>query len=161
MINRTRKSSVVLCGLFMLPTSSKYHMAEPTRSAAFRPGQDVFLLQATTEEGYPQAVIVTADENTLDWTLGMEVETQHAQVRKNLPPRFVKGILRADGTIEGEIPAKGLGLAHWAYIPANADGSASLEAVNQTIALLDSNRAQAKAEKETARAAKKAAPKAA
>jgi hypothetical protein len=164
MIKTTRKSTVVLVGLFALPTSSKFHAHEPSKCSAFKPGQEAFILKAVDEDGYPARVVMTADEGDLYLSLGEEVDTQHAQVRKNLPKRFVEGIVRADGSFEGEIPPKGLGLPHWEYIPTDERGAANLSAVNAVAERIESNRqraeeerARVKALKEQTRGANKAA----
>lgn len=144
-------TKVALVGLFCLPTSSKFHVHEPSRSGAFKAGQEAFVLQATEEEGYPQAVILTAEEGELDFELGQEIQTQHAQVRKNLPPRKVVGILRADGATEGELPPKGLGLPHWAFIPKTDEGGASVTAISAVETLLAGNRKAAEDAKQAIR----------
>ena len=157
MVRKNRKSTVALLGFFMLPTSAKFHMHEPERCSAFKPGQEAFLLQATDENGYPQAVIVTADEGALEWNVGDEGDTQHAEVRKNLPKRFVKGIRRADGTFEGDVPPKGVGLPHWEFIPAGEGGAARLDAINEVQQRIESNKELREKEKAAAKEAKNSA----
>jgi len=161
---RTKKSAKVLTGFFCLPTSAKAHVHEPSRSTAFKPGQDLFVLTATQsvdEGGYPYQVVLTANADTLldeegnTFQVDQEITTQHAQVRKNLPPRKVTGILRADGSVEGTLPPKGLGLPHWEFIDANADGSASQAMINEVDTRLAANKEAAKASAEAIRAAKK------
>lgn len=157
MIRTNRANKTALSGLFCLPTSSRYHAQEVKRSGAFKEGQVAYILTATKsveEGGYPEKVILTADEGVLDLKIGDEPETQHAEVRKNLPPRKVTGIVHPDGKVEGEVPAKGMGLPHWALISANDDGSASPKAIQEAKDLLDKNRTAAKAEKESLRQAK-------
>lgn len=163
MIRSNGKSKVALVGVFCLPTSSKFHVHEPKRSGAFKEGQVAYVLSATQsvdDGGYPPQVVLTSDdfvchEDGNPWSLEDEVKTQHAQVRKNLPPRRVTGILYADGSSEGELPMKGLGLPHWSFIPTTSEGSASLNAINEVDELLKRNREEAKAAKEAVRAAKK------
>jgi len=161
---RKSKSAKVLFGFFCLPTSAKAHVHELERSTAFKPQQDYFVCTATQsvdEGGYPYQVVLTADADTLldeegnTFQVDQEIDTQHAQVRKNLPPRKVTGILRADGSVEGVLPPKGLGLPHWEYIEANSDGSASQAAINEVDARMATNKEQAKAQQESIRAAKK------
>lgn len=163
MIRKT-KTAKTLLGFFCLPTSAKAHVHELERSTAFKTGQDYFVLTATQsvdEGGYPYQVVLSADADTLldeegnTFQVDQEIATQHAQVRKNLPPRKVTGILRADGSVEGTLPPKGLGLPHWEYIEANEDGSASQAAINSVDARMASNKEQAKANAEAIRNAKK------
>jgi hypothetical protein len=160
MIRMNKKSTKVLTGLFCLPTAARMHVLEPKRSSAFKAGQEFFILRATQsvdQGGYPEMVVLCADEGSLDLQVGDQPETQHAQVRKNLPPRSVIGIVRADGSTEGEMPAKGLGLPHWSFISANEDGSASQSDINEVDALITNNREETKAAKEAIRQAKKGA----
>ena len=156
--NGSSKSKVQLKGLFCLPTSSKYHCQERERSGAYAEGQVVYILSATQsleEGGYPPAVVLTANEGDLELALGDEPDTQHAQVRKNLPPRRVTGIVMPDGSVYGNIPAKGVGLPHWEFIPANEDGSANEASIQGTIDRLTSNRSARELSKQSAREAKK------
>lgn len=161
---RANKSSKQLTGLFCLPTSSKYHCQERERSGAFAAGMTVFILTATRsieDGGYPPAVVLTCEEGELpDLELGSEPETQHAEVRKNLPPRKVTGVVMADGSTFGEIPPKGVSLPHWEYIKPNADGSASTLAIQATKDRIEKNRKDREEQKQATRDAKKA-PKAA
>ncbi len=155
--NRTAKS---LTGIFCLPTSSKFHCSDRERSGAYATDQIAYVLSATQsieDGGYPAQVVLTSAEGDLELSLGDEVPTQHAEVRKNLPPRKVTGIVMSDGSTFGEVPVKGIGLPHWEYIPANDDGSASMEAISLTTARLSANRTAREAAKETARTAKKPA----
>jgi hypothetical protein len=159
-----RKNKAALTGVYCLPTSSRFHPQEVKRSGAYKEGQVAYILTATQsveEGGYPEKVVLTADEGTLDWNVGDEPETQHAEVRKNLPPRRVTGIVFADGSTDGELTPKGLGLPHWAFITSNEDGSANVASIQAAKDALDGNRAKVKAEKEALRQAKngaKAAP---
>lgn len=155
---RNSKSKVSLEGVFCLPTSSRAHVHEPRRSMGFKEGQELFILTATQsleEGGYPYQVVLAADEGQIDWSVGQEVKTQHAQVRKNLPPRMVTGIVRANGTVQGDLPAKGFGLPHWSFIPTTLDGNASQSAINAVDELLKANKENSKAEKEAVRNSKK------
>lgn len=171
-MRKNTKKSVALFGIFCLPTSSKAHVHEPQRGTAFKPNSYFYLLRATQsvdEGGYPQQVVLQSDEpitglvlqsdGTFDeqeWTVDNVVATQHAEVRKNLPPRYVAAIVFPDGSVEGDLSTapKGLGLPHWQFIPANEDGSANLKAVEATTALMEANKKAAKEEKENIRAAK-------
>lgn len=156
MIRSNRKNAKTLVGLFCLPTSSRYHMAEPQRSGAYHKDQVAYLLEATQsveDGGYPPMVVLTADPNELTMTLGEEPATQHAEVRKNLPPRKVSCILYPHGTVEGTLPPKGSSLPHWSFIRTNEDGSASLAAIEAAKTLLETNRKAAKEAKETPKAA--------
>lgn len=155
MIRSNRKNAKTLVGLFCLPTSSRYHMAEPQRSGAYHKDQVAYLLEATQsveDGGYPPMVVLTADPNELMMVLGEEPATQHAEVRKNLPPRKVSCILYPHGTVEGTLPPKGSSLPHWSFIRTNEDGSASLAAIEAAKALLETNRKAAKEAKETPKA---------
>lgn len=159
---RKNKALKALVGLFCLPTSTSFHLADPTRSGAFQPGVDAFLLGATQsveDGGYPPFVVLTAEKGTLDLDVGADVATQHAQVRKNLPPRRVLGILRADGSIEGDLSAapRGVGFPHWSLIPATAEGTACTTAMGAVVKLIEENRRVKAEEKEALRNLKKAA----
>ncbi len=159
--NRTTKS---LVGIFCLPTSSKFHCQERERSGAFAPDQTAYILSATQsveDGGYPPAVVLTAPDGDLELSLGDEVATQHAEVRKNLPPRKVTGVVMSDGSTYGDVPAKGIGLPHWEFIPTNEDGSASMDTIAATGERLKQNRDGREAAKQAAAAAKKTATKAA
>jgi hypothetical protein len=114
---------IALVGVFCLPSSSRFHCSEPERSPAWAPGQTAYVLAGRNGDEYPLAVVLTANHD-IGWTLGQEVETQHAEVRKNLPPRRVVGIMRPDGTVEGDIPPKGAGLPHWEFIGTKEDNTA-------------------------------------
>jgi hypothetical protein len=164
MIRSNKKSTKVLSGVFCLPTSSKAHPLEPTRGSAFKAAQYMYILNATQgvdEGGYPPSVCLTSDEPIDGFELNGEVATQHAEVRKNLPPRFVAGIVNPDGSTEGELPAKGLGLPHWAFINTNEDGSASMADIHDVKELIESNKAAAESAKEATRAAKASSKKSA
>lgn len=156
---RKSKSTKVLTGFFCLPTSARAHVAEPQRSSAYKEGQTAYVLTATQSEeegGYPASVVLYADGlNPLDFSIGQEIETQHAQVRKNLPPRRVSCMVFPDGTFEGEMPPKGLGLPHWEYISLNDEGGASQTDINAVEARIVENKANAEKAKEAARQAKK------
>lgn len=163
MIRKT-KSAKTLSGIFCLPTSSKFHCHERERSGAFAPDQVAYILSATQsveEGGYPPAVVLTAGEGDLELSLGDDVATQHAEVRKNLPPRKVTGVVMSDGSTFGEVPVKGIGLPHWEFIPANEDGSASMDTIVATGERLKQNRDGREAAKQAAATAKKTATKAA
>lgn len=160
---RKSKSTKQLTGYFCLPTSSKFHCLDRERSGAFAPDQIAYILTATKsleEGGYPPAVVLTANIGELELELGDEPNTQHAEVRKNLPPRKVTGVVMPDGTTFGTMPEKGIGLPHWEFIPENGEGGASASAIAAAKVRLDSNRKAREESKEAARAAKKA-PKAA
>ena len=148
-----------LVGLFALPTSTKFHCQERERSGAFSATQTAYILKAVDEDGYPGTVVMTADDSSL-MAVGEPIKTQHAEVRKNLPDRTCVGIVYADGTTEGEIPAKGVSLPHWDFIPALENGSADLSAIEAVKARIESNRAsaaQAKAEAKATKASQKKA----
>ena len=157
---RKNTTTKLLVGLFALPTSTKFHCHERERSGAFAPNQTAYVLKATEEDGYPGVVVMTAADSSL-MAVDEVVKTQHAQVRKNLPDRRCVGIVYADGTTEGEIPPKGLGLPHWDYIPATESGSADLEAIQSVEARIEQNRAAAARAKAEAKNAKASAKKAA
>jgi len=154
------KSKVVLSGVYCLPTSSKSHLHEPKKGTAFKEGQVMYLLRASKsidEGGYPPAVVLTADEPIQGFTVDAEVETQHAQVRKNLPPRFVAAIVNPDGTTEGDLTTapRGLGLPHWEFISTNEDGSAKMTDIAAVKERIENNKKATEAAKEAVRAAKK------
>ena len=159
---RKNKSEKQLKGSFVLPTSSKAHVHEPTRGTAYVPGQYSYLLTATQsveDGGYPYQVVVTSADAIEGWEVDQEVDTQHAQVRKNLPPRVVTAIIDPEGNVDGPLSSapKGLGLPHWEFIRANEDGSASLADCNAVEERIKANKAKAKADKDNVRAAKKGA----
>lgn len=160
MVKGSKSSKLALKGVFCLPTSSKSHLHEPTKGNAFKQGQLMYLLVATQsleEGGYPFQVVLTSDEPIPGFEVGAEVETQHAQVKKNLPPRRVAAVRLPDGTFEGDASTapRGLGVPHWEFIPANENGSANLAAINATVERIAQNKANAEAAKEQVRAAKK------
>ncbi len=114
-------------GFYCLPTSTKFHMQDLERSVAYNVGQISYLLEATQsveEGGYPAQVVLTSNKD-----LGLDVDedivTQHAEVRKNLPPRRVIGIIFGDGERDGIMPHDGVGLPHWEFIETLSDGSPS------------------------------------
>lgn len=159
---RKNKSAKTLVGSFVLPTSAKAHIHEPTRCTAFVAGQYSYLLQATQsleDGGYPAQVVVTSREPVPEFIVGEEVATQHAQVRKNLPPRRVAAVINPDGSYEGDISSapRGLGLPHWEFIPANPDGSANLGRCNEVAERIAANKEAATKEKEAIAAIKKGA----
>lgn len=160
---RTNKSTKVLSGVFCLPTSSKAHVHEPSKSTAFKPGQYMYLLKASKsveEGGYPAQVVLTSDAPIEGWEVDSEVETQHAEVRKNLPPRYVGAIVSPDGTVEGDLSTapKGMGLPHWELISANEDGSAKMGDIGAVKDRIENNKKAAKDAKEAVRNAKKGTP---
>lgn len=175
MIRSASKSKTALVGFFCLPTSSKAHIHEPARGTAFKAGQFMYVLvasQSVDEGGYPERVVLSSDEPLVD-DEGNELQadspitTQHAQVRKNLPPRIIEAILTPDGeggySVEGTtafVP-KGMGLPHWEFISTNEDGSASQSAINAVSQRLADNKANAESLKEAVRNAKKSAKKSA
>jgi len=157
-MKRNSKSAKSLTGVYCLPTSTKYHAFERERSGAFLAGQMAFILAATQsveEGGYPPAVALTCEEGVLDWSLDEEVPTQHAEVRKNLPPRKVVGVVMADGTTLGEVPQKGISLPHWELISTNEDGSANNSEIQATKDRIEANRKSREAEKQATRDSKK------
>ena len=166
---RKNKSTKVLSGVYALPTSSKAHVHEPKRGTAFVQGCFMYLLTATQsidEGGYPAQVVMSSNEEILDgdgnpWTVDQEVQTQHAQVRKNLPPRAVAAIINPEGEVDGSLVSapKGLGLPHWEFISTNADGSANLADCNAVEARIKANKDAMKADKEAVRDAKKGSAK--
>ena len=164
-MKRTSKK-VVLTGSFCLPTSTKAHIHEPVRGNAFKPGQISYILaasQSIEDGGYPPAVVLTTDEALEGFEVGAAVATQHAEVRKNLPPRYVAAVVQADGTVEGDasFAPRGLGLPHWEFIPTTAEGGASVAAISAVKARIEGNKAAAEAAKEAVRTAKKGAAPAA
>lgn len=159
---RKNKSAKQLTGSFVLPTSAKAHIHEPTRSSAYKAGQITYILEATQsidDGGYPPYVAVTSDEPVSAFELGAEVATQHAEVRKNLPPRRVRAIVHPDGSVEGDINCapRGLGLPHWEFVPTNPDGSASTTVINATAARIAATKEAKEQEKEAVRNLKKGA----
>lgn len=120
-------------GLFCLPTSTRFHMQDLQRSSGATGNQYCYLLEATTtpeEGGYPFQIVLTSPydlEMLLKWDIpgGVDniVETQHAEVRKQLPQRRVVAIVYPDGETDGIMPAEGVGLPHWEFIRAREDGT--------------------------------------
>jgi len=157
---RKNKATKSLSGVYVLPTSSKAHVHEPKRGTAFQPGQFNYLLTATQsidEGGYPAQVVVSSDEAIEGWEVDAEVATQHAQVRKNLPPRAVAAIIDPEGNVDGSLTSapKGLGLPHWEFISTNPDGSANVADCNAVEERIKRNKANLKADKDAVRDAKK------
>ena len=158
MIRRNQKSAKSLEGVFCLPTSTRFHFHEADKCSAFAKGEFIYVLQASEEDGYPNAVVLTSGVD-LGWNVDDEVKTQHAEVRKNLPPRFVKAVMTPDGTFSGDPPAKGVGLPHWSLISTRDDGSAALDEVEAIKDRIEGNRSNAKKEREALKIAKEQSKK--
>jgi hypothetical protein len=157
---RRNKSAKNLNGVYCLPTSTRFHFHEADKCSAFAPGEFVYVLQAADEDGYPAAVVLTSGVD-LEWDVDDEVETQHAEVRKNLPKRFVKAVMTPDGTISGDPPAKGIGLPHWSLIRTLENGQADMSEVEAVKNRIETNRSNAKKEREATKIAKEQAKKSA
>lgn len=162
---RRNKQAKALEGVYCLPTSSRSHVHEPNRGTAYKPGQYMYVLLATQsveEGGYPQRVVLTSDHQITDeegnpWQVDQEVKTQHAEVRKNLPPRVVEAVIDPEGNLDGSLSniPKGLGLPHWEYIKTLENGAACMTSVSGVLERIKKNKSDAKAAKEAVRAAKK------
>lgn len=120
----------VAIGTFVLPTATRFHMQDLDRSSAATQNQYCYLLEAIAsgEGGYPAQVVLTSNVD-LKWDIDTIVDTQHAEVRKQLPQRRVLGIILPHGEEDGILPAEGGGLPHWEHIPANEKGAPDAAAV--------------------------------
>ncbi len=113
-------------GIYCLPTATKFHMQDLERSVAHVHNQFCYLLTATQtveEGGYPAQVVLMSPRD-LGLDVDENIETQHAEVRKNLPPRRVSGIIFSDGERDGIMPHDGVGLPHWEFIETTSNGRA-------------------------------------
>ena len=116
-----RKSVLkVLVGFSCLPTATKFHPLQPTRSNAFAPNQYQYILESTNEldlKGGPVRVVLTTfqpltvGEEIVD--VGFHIPTKHFSEKKNLPSRKVITIVDTTGTVHGQPIPVGTSLPHW------------------------------------------------
>lgn len=124
----TKKSTT---GYYCLPTATRFHMQDLKRSTASTAGQYCYLLEALNENDMPSQVVLTS-KTDLKIDIDQEIDTQHAEVRKQLPRRRVLGIIFPHGETDGILPADGVGLPHWEYIRSRDDGSPDISEVTAT-----------------------------
>jgi hypothetical protein len=113
-----RKSRTPATGLAVLPTATKFHVAEPVRSAAFEENRFCFVLEAI-DPSAPHAqvarVALTSPDQPVGWTAGEVIDTRHL-TGKQLPLRRVVAVL-FDGVLQdGEPQPKGTSLPHWEMV---------------------------------------------
>jgi len=149
-----------LTGVCCYPSTTKFHAQERERGTAFAPGRAAYILKGADPEAYPPLVALEADDviPAFHGDEGALVEgvvlTQHPIANKNLPDRVIVGFIDQDGTVTGEVPAKGVSLPQWELCQDDS-GSFDLSMVEDAKARIASN----KVAMEEARKAKKAAKK--
>lgn len=140
-IQHMRKSVLkVLVGFSCLPTTTKYHPLQPTRSNAFAPNQIQYILESTDEtdlKGGPARVVLTSFEPLADgddlFEVGDAIVTKHFSEKKQLPSRRIVSIITPDGSVHGAPVPVGTSLPHWELM-----GEVTLETV---VARIETNRA--------------------
>src|SRR5579863_473626 len=107
------RTKVVLTGLAVFPTSTKFHAHERSRGTAFMGNRIAYILKGNDAESYPPVVALESDGALDGFEMGETVKTMHPVANKNLPDRTVIGVVFPDGDMEGEVPAKGASLPQW------------------------------------------------